>query len=327
MTQCPKLAFLASMLVLVLVGAPRPGFAQKFPDRPVTIIVPSSPGNGPDIIIRSVAPKLAERWGQQVVIINRPGAGGLIGAQAAIKAEPGGYTLYMPITSSLVILPVTQTLPFDLNRSFVPIGLVAEQPMVIGVAPSLGVSTLSEFIALAKAKPNSILYGATTRGSLPHLTTEYFCSRAGIELTFVPYSTGGTPKEIIDVMGGRLSMLVEALPPLRGAIEAGSLKALAVATPSRLPNYPTLPTVAETIPGFRASGWSVLVAPAGTPDDVIRKINVDLREVLQSPEMKRQFEQQGTLANPLSPEETGEFIRSEQNLWHPVLRQVGFEPQ
>ena len=228
----------------------------------------------------------------------------------------------MPATSAFIVMPeMFPNLPFHLDRDFVRIGFVAEQPMVIAVAPSLGVNSLQDLIALAKARPGQILYAANARGTLPHLTAERFRKEAGIELRFVPYA--GAAAGLQDLVGGRISMIVESLGPFLGAIQGGSLKALAVASAQRLPKFPDLPTVGETIPRFIATGWFPLLAPAGTPDWIVRKVGEDLRTVLDQPAVRQKLAQLATFARPMSGAETTEFIRREQELWRPVVKQIG----
>src|SRR5438874_660483 len=190
-----------------------------YPSRYVSIIIQTAAGSGPDVIARIVADGLIQSWGQQVAIINRNGAAGLLAAQAAAAAQPDGYTLYMPTSTALVILPETQPkLPVDFERDFVPIGLISQSPMIIAVSPALGVNTLEQFIALAKKRPADILYAANNRGSFPHLAGEFFRHRAGIELTFVPYP--GAAAGLQDILGGRISMIVEGPSALSGALQA-----------------------------------------------------------------------------------------------------------
>jgi len=235
--------------------------AEDYPTRSVKLITQGAAASGPDVVARIVAEHLGRLWGQQITVLNHPGAGGSVAARQAASATADGYTLYMPATSAFIVMPqMFPNLPFDLDRDFVPIGFVAEQPMVIAVAPSLGVNVLQDLIMLAKKQPGEILYAANARGTLPHLTAERFRSQSGIELTFVPYA--GAAAGLQDLVGGRISMIVESLGPLLGAIQGGSLKAIAVASARRLPNLPDLPTVAETIPGFVATGWFPLLAPA-----------------------------------------------------------------
>jgi putative tricarboxylic transport membrane protein len=292
------------------------------------IITPSGAGAGPDVITRIVADRLTERWGRQVLVVNRPGGGGLIAAQAISTAERDGYTLYLPITSTFVVLPEVQPkMPLDLQRDVVPIGLVAEQPMVIAVHPSLGVNTLAELIALAKQKPGKILYGAG-RGTLPHLTGEMFSSRANVELSFIPYPTA--PKAMQDAIGGTLSMFIESMSAVAGPMQAGSLKVLAAASAKRLANFADLPTVAEAVPGlapFEARGWFALAAPSGTPEAIVCKVNEDLRAALEQPDVRKKLEVLGSYARPTSPAETAEFIRGERELWRPIVRKIAAASQ
>lgn len=309
------------LLVVCAVGG-LAARAQDYPTRSVKLITQGAAASGPDVIARIVAEHLSRLWGQQVVILNYPGAGGSVAARQAASATADGYTLYMPATSAFIVMPqMFPNLPFDLDRDFVRIGFVAEQPMVIAVAPSLGVNSLQDLITLAKKRPGEILYAANARGTLPHLTAERFRSQSDIELRFVPYA--GAAAGLQDLVGGRISMIVESLGPLLGAIQGGSLKAIAVASAQRLPNLPDLPTVAETIPGFVATGWFPLLAPAGTPDWIVRKVGHDLRTVLDYPELRQKLADLTTFTRPMSPAETTEFIRREQELWQPVVKQIG----
>jgi tripartite-type tricarboxylate transporter receptor subunit TctC len=298
--------------------------AQSWPTRPVKVIMASAPGSAPDVIARIVTDRLAQIWGQQVLIINRAGAGGLIALQALAAAERDNHTLYLPSSSSLVVLPETnKNLPLDLQKDIVPISLVGEQPFVIVANNQLGVSTLPELIGLAKKKPGELTYAANFRGSLPNMTGEMFRTKAGIDMTFVPYP--GAPQGLQDVLGGRVSAMVEGLAAFTGALASNSVKPLAVSSPKRLPNMPELPTIAETLPGFNSSGWFVLLAPTGLPDNVVAKINADMRTVLENPEVRSRFEKTATYIRHLSPAETSKFIRDEQDAWRPIVRQVGVQ--
>jgi tripartite-type tricarboxylate transporter receptor subunit TctC len=294
----------------------------SYPTRPVTIISAASAGAGPDIILRIIADRLTQLWRQQVVIVNRPGGGGLIATQAVSTIDHDGYTLFMPVASTLTVLPETQSkLPIDVNRDFVPIGLLGETPMGFAVHPSLGVKTMPELVALAKKRPGEVLYGAG-RGTLPHLTGELLSRRAGINLLFVPT---GMARAAQDAITGTLTLFIEGISALAAPAESGSLKALAVASRSRLPNYSNWPTVGEALPGigeFESIGWSVLMAPAGSPDAIIRMINRDLQQVTEQRDVQQHFETIGTYARSLSPQETRAFIRSQQDLWRPVVREV-----
>ena len=314
-------AWRALVTVALAAFAGAPAQAQAWPTKPVKVIMASAPGSAPDVIARIVTDRLAQLWGQQVLIINRAGAGGLIALQALAAAERDNHTLYLPSSSSLVVLPETnKNLPLDLQKDLVPISLVGEQPFVIVANNQLGVNTLADFIALAKRKPGELTYAANSRGSLPNMTGEMFRTKAGIEMTFVPYP--GAPQGLQDVIGGRLSAMVEGLAAFTGALASNSVKPLAVSSPQRLPNMPELPAIAETLPGFNSSGWFVLLALPGLPDGVVARINADMRMVLDQPEVRSRFESTATYIRHLSPVETGQFIRDEQNAWRPIVRQV-----
>jgi tripartite-type tricarboxylate transporter receptor subunit TctC len=318
---------MAPLLFLVLWTAPQPqALAQDYPAKPVKFINQGGPGSGPDVICRIVADQLGRLWGQQIVVLNHPGAGGAIAARAAASAEPDGYTLYMPASTTYTVLPESQpNLPFNLDRDFAPVGFVSEQPMVITVPSSLGINSLQELIAEAKRRPGQILYAGTPRGQLPHLTGELFKSRAGIDMTFVPYP--GAAQSLQDVLGGRISVMIENLSVLSGLIRAGKLKALAVSSPQRLPNFPDLPTVAETVPGFAAMGWFVVMAPAGTPEPILRKLSQDLNNVLDRPEVRARFQDIGSFVRSMSPAEVTAYIQDEQRIWRPLVKQIGLAAQ
>jgi tripartite-type tricarboxylate transporter receptor subunit TctC len=300
--------------------------AQDYPAKPVRIITHSAPGGSPDALLRLVADRLSQMWGRQVIALNHPGAGGSIAARTAAAAAPDGYTLYMPASSAFVTLPGLQAnLPLDVPRDFAPVGFVGEQPFFFCVASSLGVSTLAEFIALAKKRPKDIHYVATGRGTLSHLSGEALQERAGIELLMVPY-LGGPAQALGDVIAGRVPLIIDGLPPLAGSLQSGGIKALAVGSTKRLPDFPDLPTVAETFPDFKARGWLALVAPVGTPDAIVRKLSDDLRAAVTDPATKTKLETTGNYPNPMTPAELLAFIHAEQQAWRPVLERIARNP-
>jgi tripartite-type tricarboxylate transporter receptor subunit TctC len=317
---------LCSIALVITLTANVAANENAYPSRYVSIIIQTAPGSGPDVIARIVADRLTQRWGQQVAIINRNGAAGLVAAQAAKAAPSDGYTLYMPTSTALVILPETQPkLPVHFDRDFVPIGLISESPMIIAVSPALGVDTLAQFITLAKKRPGDIFYAANNRGSFPHLAGEFFRHRAGIDLTFVPYP--GATAGLKDVIGNSISMIIEGPSALSGALQGAAIKALGVTSTTRLPNFPDVPTVAETIPDFRVVAWFALMARAGTPDSIIQKVSRDLHAILNEATVREKFETLGVYPLPKSPAETTEFIRSEQQLWRPVIKEAGLTLQ
>jgi tripartite-type tricarboxylate transporter receptor subunit TctC len=309
-------------IALLLAGAGSSP-AAPYPSKPVMIITPSPAGAGPDVIARIVAEHLSRRWRQQVLVVNRPGAGGLLAADAAVAATPDGYTLYMALSSTFLVLPEMQPhLRVNLERDVAPIGLIAEQPMIITVNSSLGVNTLQELVLLSQQRPGDLLFGAG-RGFLPHLTGALFNMQSGAKLRYVPYSS--TAKAMQDAMGGTLNVFFEALSALSGPINAGSLKPLAVASMERLPNYPSLPTATQALPAlgrFEASGWFVLMAPARTPPEIVGKLSEDLRSVLSDRDATVRFAALGTYPHYLPPADTLKFIRDEQNRWQPIVRRA-----
>jgi tripartite-type tricarboxylate transporter receptor subunit TctC len=296
--------------------------AGNYPEKPVTIIADAAPGATPDVDARFVAEGLSKIWGQQVIVINHPGANGSIAARIATDAVPDGYTLFMPALSTFAALPsIAPNLPLKLPRDFVPIGYTAENPMFFAVTPSLGVSTLAELIALAKKDPGKISIAVTGVGRLTHMTGLVFQDRADIKLLPVPYN-GGPAAALADVAGGRVSMIIEGYSGIVGSVKAGQVKLIAVAARERLPQFPDLPTVAETIPGFSATGWQVLVAPLGTPAPIVGKVSADLAKVVSDPDFKKRLSNIGSYSRAMTPEEVLAFVQKEQDTWLPVLQKA-----
>jgi tripartite-type tricarboxylate transporter receptor subunit TctC len=326
-TMCTRSQLFTLSFLLLFLSAPgaTASQAETYPARPVKLIVPSGAASTPDVIARIIADRLTQVWRQQVLVINRPGGGGIIAVQAAAASEPDGYTLYFGVASTFVVLPETHDkLPIDPRRAFMPISLVSEQPFLIAAASRLGVNTLADAIALAKRKPEGLLYAAAFRGSLPHMAGELFAARAGIKLTHVPYP--GVAPALNDVISGRIGLIVEAMSALSGAVASGSVKPLAFTATRRLPDFPDLPTVLETIPGFEAKGWFALMAPAGVSAEIVQRLNRDLRDVLVQSELQRKLQTLGTYARPMSPAETASFIRGEQDRWRPLVRELAKAP-
>jgi tripartite-type tricarboxylate transporter receptor subunit TctC len=320
-----KIAGVWFVLLWGAIGAPAQ--AENYPDRPVKIISDSAPGSAVDVTLRVIADRLSQSWGQQVLAVNHPGAGGAISARIAADAEPDGYTLYMPALSAFLAVPgKAANLPLDLPRDFTPIGSVVEQPMFIAVAPFLGVTTLPQLISLASGRPGEISYAATGVGRLTHLTGELLQYRTGIKLLLVPYS-GGPSHALNDVIGGRIGVIIEGYPGLAGAIQAGAIKTIAVGSAQRLPDFPDLPTVAEILPGFEAVGWQGLVAPVGTPDAIVRRVAADLHKVLDQSEVKKQVAMRGGYVRPMTPPEVIAFVRGQQQTWNPILQKLALSPK
>jgi tripartite-type tricarboxylate transporter receptor subunit TctC len=310
------------LLAASMMLAPAGARAQSYPSKPVQIIADSAAGSTPDVALRFITERLTQKWSQQVLVVNHPGAGGSVAAGIAAKAPPDGYTLYQPVLSTFVTLrPAAANVPLQLPRDFVPIGFTAENPMFIAVAPSLGINTLAELIAAAKKNPGGLSYATTGIGRLTHLTGELLQHEAGIKLLLVPY-TGGPSHAVADVGTGRVSMIIEGYSGIAGAARSGAVKLIAVATAKRLAEFPELPTVSETIAGFSATGWAVVVAPRGTPDAVVNKIAKDLYDVTSEPELQQKLAKLGSYTRPMLAAEALDFVHKQQGMWNPVLADI-----
>jgi len=299
--------------------------AEEFPTRPVKIIVQTAAGSSLDVMARLVTEQLAQIWGQQPIVVNQAGAGGLIAARATAASAPDGYTLFMAGGSVFVVLPeVQKNLNFDVNQ-FVPIGFIAEQPYALLASNTLGVSTVTELVAASKKQPGGLDSVAGTRGGLQHLTVEWFRKKSGANLNMIHYP--GPAQALNDVITGRVPVMMQTVLPVAGVIASGEIKLLGIASAERLPNYPDTPTIAETIPGFTWSGWSILVAPHGTPSAIVQKINDDLRTALARPAVIRKFEELGNYTRPMTPPQLTDFVRNERELWGPIVKEIGIAAQ
>jgi tripartite-type tricarboxylate transporter receptor subunit TctC len=311
----------ASLLLLPLLGSVA-ARADDYPTRPVRFISDSAPGSAIDVTMRIIVEGLGRLWDGKAVLINQPGAGGAIAVRAAASAAPDGYTFGMFALSDFVTLPGTaDNLPVQVPRDFIPVGSLGGAPMFITAAPWLEVKTLPELIALAKKRPGELAYGTNGPGRLTHLTGELLQSRADIKLLMIPYSRG-TPQVLNDMMGKRVALAFDSYSGIAGAVEANNVIPLAVAGPKRMALQPDVPTVAETLPGFESEGWQTLVAPLGTPDDIVRKVNADLNKTLADPDIEKRLSQIGRDHVAMSPEETLAFIQREQQKWAPILAHI-----
>ncbi|HEX4410078.1 MAG TPA: tripartite tricarboxylate transporter substrate-binding protein [Xanthobacteraceae bacterium] len=296
--------------------------AQDYPNHPVRIITDSAPGSAIDVPVRIVSEGLSRVWGQQAVVINQPGAGGAIAARAAATAAPDGYTLGVIAVSAFVAIPGSaDNLPVQVPRDFTPVGYLGGAPMFIGAAPWLGVKTLPDLIAMAKQKPGELTFGVNGIGRLTHLTGELLQQQAGIKLLMVPYS-GGTAQVINDMMGKRVALVFDAYSGIAGAVQAGNVIPLAVGSAARMSDLPNVPTVAETLPGFESVGWQVLVAPAGTPETIVKKANADLIKAMSDPEIRKRLADLGRDERPMSPPQLLSFIQAEQKKWSPIVQEI-----
>jgi tripartite-type tricarboxylate transporter receptor subunit TctC len=297
--------------------------AQSYPSKPIHLIVPFPPGGPTDIVGRLVAQKLSEGVGQPVVVENRPGAGGTVGSTAAAKSAADGYTLLYGSTSTLAIAPsLYKNLSYDPRKSFAPISLVSRGPILVAVNAQVPARTLKEFIDLAKKSPGKLSYSSGGNGTPPHLAGELFKTVAGIDVLHVPYKGGGPA--INDVAGGQVQAVFEGQVALLPHLQSGRIRALAITGAKRNPSLPDVPTVAEAgLPQYDANFWSGLVAPAGTPNDTIGKLNAVLVKALQAPDVRETLSRQGLEAAGNSPQEFSAYIAAELEKWAAVVKTSG----
>jgi len=317
-------ALVAALLGIVAAAALPPGAAaDSFPSKPVKLIVPFPPGGPLDTTGREIAQKLTESWSRSVIVENKPGAGGNIGADFVAKSPPDGYTVVMGALSTHAVNPsLYPRMPYDAKKDFAPITLVAITPNVLVVNPSLPVHSVQELIEYAKAHPGKLSFGSGSIGSAGHLAGELFKVDAGVDMVHVPYK--GAAPAMQALLAGDTQLMFDNLASAMSQVKAGKLRALAVTTKARSPLAPDLPTMSEAgVPGFDISTWFGLMAPAGTPPDVIAKWNADVTKVLSAPAMRAQLAAQGAEAAPDTPSEFARFIDAELVKYAKIVKASG----
>jgi tripartite-type tricarboxylate transporter receptor subunit TctC len=314
-------AALAVALALLVSWA---AWAQPYPSKPIRIVVAFAPGGIADFAARSVAPRLAETLGVPVVVDNRAGAGGIIGAELVAKSPPDGYTLLVTSISHTINPSVVKSLPYDTQRDFAPVMLIADAPNILVLHPSVSATTLAELIALAKAKPNELNYASSGIGTSTHLCGELFKTMAGVELQHVPYKGGGPA--VGDLLGGQVQLMFATLPTVLEHVRAGKLRALGVTTAQRFAGAPDIPTIAQTgLPGYDVSGWSGLFAPARTPREAIDRLASETATILADPALKERFLAQGAQPAVKMPEEFATFVDAEIQKWRKLAAASGMQ--
>jgi tripartite-type tricarboxylate transporter receptor subunit TctC len=296
--------------------------APSFPTKPIRMMVATAIGSGPDVVARMIGSHLAEAWGQQVVVDTRPGASGLIGAELVAKAAPDGYTLWMATTAQLISTTMYQR--FLIATEFAPVSMVASTPYVIAVSASLPVKSIAELIAYAKARPGQVMYGSGGQGTTSHLCMELFQSVTGIKLVHVPYKS--TALVLTDMIGGQMHITCAAAPVMPPFAQGGRVRSLGVTTRTRTMLAPDLQPIAESVPGFELIGWFGVVAPLGTPKEIIAKINLGVAQALKSPEIQKRLIAVGAEAAGSTPAEFGVFLRNETMRWGRILRESNIRP-
>ena len=311
---------LAIPLALALCTMHAAGFAQTFPSRPVTLVVPFPPGGGTDTGGRVIAEQLGRRWNQPVIVENRGGAAGQIGADYVAKSKPDGYTLLLGNIGTQAINPLLYArLPYDADKAFAPVSLVAELPLAMMVHPSVPAKTAAEFVALAKSKPGQMSYSSSGAGGAPHLAAEMFKDQTGSFILHVPYRGGGPA--IADLLAGHVQLSFMTVLEASGHIKAGKLRALAVTGDKRVPAFPDVPTLAEgAAPGFNAISWIGLLAPAGTPQDAVDRIAADVRAVLADESVKARFIGLGGVPRATTPQEFARLIADDRSRYAQIIR-------
>ena len=322
-----RLLSIALAWAMVAVTAIAQSGDDGWPERPVRLVVPFPAGSSTDIIARIVAQKLSHRLGPQVVIENRAGASGNIGADAVAKAAPDGYTMGIATTSThAVAASLSTSLPYDPIKDFAPVAMIGSQPYVLVLQPALPARNLAEFIALAKAKPGTLNYGSAGVASLAHLATALFASMAGVNIVHVPYKSSS--QSMTDMITGRLDMQFATIAPSLPNIRAGQLRALATSGKTRVAALPELPTVAEAGPaGYEAALWVSLVMPSATPPTMIARLNREVNDILKSTEGTEALVAQGMVAEPGPPEALTERIRGDIEKWRGVAVKAGIRPE
>jgi tripartite-type tricarboxylate transporter receptor subunit TctC len=319
-----KLAVLG-IVTMTCAWSPLIAVAQEaYPARPIRLIVPSAAGGGTDFTARTIAQRLTESMGQTVIVDNRAGAAGNIGVEIAAKANPDGYTLVMPITSFPINPHLYSKLPFDTLKDFAPVVMASSAPLFLVINPSIPAKTVSELIAVAKAKPGQLNYANSGNGTTAHLAGELFKKMAGVNLTSVPYKGGGPA--VIDLIAGRVQIYFSTIPAALSQVQAGKLRGVAVTTTKRVNLIPDVPTVAESgLPGFDVVGWFGIFAPAGTPRPIIAKLNKEVNHVLSLPDTQQRFASQGLVPGGGTPEDLGKFLRAEIAKWGALIKEAGIQ--
>jgi tripartite-type tricarboxylate transporter receptor subunit TctC len=310
---------------LLLPAVSRIARAQSYPARPVHLIVSVAAGGSPDIIGRLTAQWLSERLGQPFVVDNRAGAAGNIGTEFALKAAPDGYTLLLALSSNAINASLYKDLQFNFIRDAAPVASIATIPLIMEVNPSLPVKTIPEFIACAKANPGKINMGSGGTGSPLHVAGELFKMMAGVDLVHVPYRSEGLA--LPDLLAGQVQLLFGVMPASLGYVRAGKLRALGVTTAKRQELLPDVPTVAEFLPGYEANGWYGIVAPGGTPKEIIERLNITINAALADPTMKQRFVDLGCAVFAGAPADFAKFIVNETDKWAKVVAFADIKPQ
>lgn len=305
-------------------GSAETAFAQSWPNRPIRMVVPYTPGGYTDLMARLVSEKMSIALGQPIVIENKPGANAAIGTDAVAKAAPDGYTFGTVIAAHSVNPTLNPKLPYDAMKDFTYVSLTSVAPLILIATPSLPAKDMKEFIALAKAKPGSLNFASSGIGSAAHLTMEMLKSREGINLQHIPYK--GTSGALQDTVGGQINVMFDVIGPLMSQVKSGNAKALAVAAKERVPAAGDVPTMAEAgVPDFVSGTWSGIIAPAGTPKEIVDRVAAEAKKALTDPDLKKKLDDQGIVPMGTTPDEFRAFVTDEIARWKKVITDAGIK--
>jgi tripartite-type tricarboxylate transporter receptor subunit TctC len=305
-------------------GSAETAFAQSWPNRPIRMVVPYTPGGYTDLMARLVSEKMSAALGQPIVIENKPGANAAIGTDAVAKAAPDGYTFGTVIAAHSVNPTLNPKLPYDAMKDFTYVSLTSVAPLILIATPSLPAKDMKEFIALAKAKPGSLNFASSGIGSAAHLTMEMLKSREGINLQHIPYK--GTSGALQDTVGGQINVMFDVIGPLMSQVKSGNAKALAVAAKERVPAAGDVPTMAEAgVPDFVSGTWSGIIAPAGTPKEIVDRVAAEAKKALTDPDLKKKLDDQGIVPMGTTPDEFRAFVTDEIARWKKVITDAGIK--
>jgi len=310
------------LVAACLVALPVPAAAQNYPTRPIRLISPFAAGGANDVLARAIGQKLSDRMGASIVVENRPGAGAVIGLMAAARSEPDGYTLVLSGSTLAVTGTLYKKPPIDATKDFAPVALVVHYPFLLVASKSLPANSIPELIRYAKEHPGKLLYASPGVATSQHLFAELFKVTTGTELVHVPYN--GTSPAVVDIVAGRVSLMFAAAAPSLPLIKDGSLKVLGVSSAERLPEAPDIPPIVDAVPGFDVSNWSIILAPAGTPRDIVNRLHGELKAVMAMPDLQAQLARIGMfpIISP-TPEALEAFVGSEVTRWGKIVQQAG----
>ena len=323
--QMKRIAHLAnfSLFALLISFLPVTVLAEVYPSKPIRIVAPFPPGGPADILSRIIGHKLSQSWGQQVIVDNRPGAGGNIGADLVAKAAPDGYTLLLGFVGTHAInASLYAKMPYDNVKDFEPVSQIAAVTIVLVVHPSVPALSIKELIALAKSKPGQLTFGSPGNGTPQHLAGQLFNTMAGVEMLHVPYK--GAVPALTDLIGGQVSMIFSSMPPALPLVKTGKIRALGVTSATRSPAAPAIPTITESgLPGYEVNNWYGILAPRGTPKEIVSKLNAEIVKILNMPDVKESLAVQG--AEPVSgtPEQFAAYIKEETEKWAKIVKYSG----